>query len=103
MHEMDAIRCKEWRIFPVLSMIKDDKLGFNIFILAHIPLFYFLFKYLSVNNNAAFRLGLDYFLIIHLGLHLFFLLHKKNEFKDWVSWSIIGGAAFCGLLDMVMA
>ncbi len=30
MHEMDAIRCKEWRIFPLLSMLNDD-LGFKVF------------------------------------------------------------------------
>jgi hypothetical protein len=27
MHEMDAIRCREWRIFPGLSYIKNDKAG----------------------------------------------------------------------------
>lgn len=39
MHEMDAIRCKEWRIFPGL---------------------------------------------------------------DWISWTIIIGAGFCGLLDLLV-
>ena len=103
MHEMDAIRCKEWRIFPGLSLIKDDKLGFILFTFLHIPLFYFVFHYLFMEVNMKFRFGLDYFFIIHLGLHILFLIHPKNEFKDWVSWIIIGGAAAFGLLDILFA
>ena len=102
-HEMDAIRCKEWRIFPGLSLIKDDKIGFTVFTFVHIPLFYFVFHYLFMDDHMAFRIGLDYFFIIHLGLHILFLLHPKNEFKDWISWTIIGGTATCGLLDILFA
>jgi len=35
MHEMDAIRCKEWRIFPGLSML-SDKVGHIVFLFLHI-------------------------------------------------------------------
>ena len=99
MHEMDAIRCKEWRIFPLLSFL-NDKNGLIIFISAHIPLFYWIIGEIQ-SNNKKFITAFDYFLIIHLGLHLLFLLHKKNEFKDWISWTIITGAALCGLLDII--
>lgn len=97
MHEMDAIRCKEWRIFPGLSYL-NDQWGFSVFMFAHIPLFYWVFHSL---DNASFVTGMSYFLIIHLVLHLLFLLHPKNEFKDWISWSIIVGAAVCGGLSLV--
>jgi hypothetical protein len=30
LHEMDAIRCKEWRIFPDLSLL-NDPWGFKVF------------------------------------------------------------------------
>ena len=100
MHEMDAIRCKEWRIFPLLSMLNDD-LGFKVFMLAHIPLFTFVFMGLNQANNTQFIKGLNIFFIVHLGLHLLFLFHKKNEFKDWISWSIISGAALFGFLDLI--
>jgi hypothetical protein len=100
MHEMDAIRCKEWRIFPGLSFLNDEW-GFRAFMMAHIPLFYFLFDGLiNADTRADFIRGLDIFFIVHLGLHLLFLLHKKNEFKDWLSWSIISAAALSGLLDL---
>ena len=33
-HELDAMRCKEWRIFPGLSKL-SDKIGERVFILGH--------------------------------------------------------------------
>lgn len=103
MHEMDAIRCKEWRIFPGLSML-NDKWGHIVFIFVHIPLFYFVFwELVHSSNREAFIRGFDIFMMLHLGLHILFLKHKKNEFKDWISWSIIMGAALCGLVDLVVS
>ncbi|MFY8096243.1 MAG: DUF6713 family protein [Flavobacterium sp.] len=102
MHEMDAIRCREWRIFPGLSLL-NDKLGQVIFIFAHIPLFYFIFWQLTNSQDIeAFIKGFNVFMIVHLGLHILFLKHINNEFKDWVSWSIIIGAGLCGLLDLIL-
>ena len=101
MHEMDAIRCKEWRIFPGLSFL-DDTWGMRIFMVAHIPLYYFLLKGLQGPKADSLMIGLDYFFIIHLGLHLIFLLHKRNEFKDWLSWSLITGCAICGIIDILV-
>ncbi len=102
MHEMDAVRCREWRIFPGLSRL-DDKAGYRLFMLAHIPIFTGLFWQLFQNPvSGAFRVGFDLFLIIHLVLHLLLRNHKNNEFRDGLSWSIITGAALCGLLDLVL-
>jgi heme/copper-type cytochrome/quinol oxidase subunit 4 len=99
MHEMDAVRCKEWRIFPGLSFL-NDKVGLFLFVFLHIPLFYWVMMETQAGNEN-FRIGINYFLIIHLILHLLFLLHKKNEFKDWISWVIIFGASLFGLLDIM--
>jgi hypothetical protein len=99
MHEMDAIRCKEWRIFPGLSIL-NDVWGYRIFMLVHIPLFFFLFKGLTQLDNSRLIFGLDVFFGIHVGLHLLFLLHKKNDFKDWISWTLIFGAGMFGFLDL---
>jgi hypothetical protein len=98
-HEMDAIRCKEWRIFPGLSFL-NDRVGMIVFVFLHIPLFYWVLFELQYGNEQ-FRNGFDIFLIIHFFLHLLFLLHKKNEFKDWVSWTIIAGAGLCGFVDLM--
>ena len=101
-HEMDAIRCKEWKILPGLSML-DNKTGQTIFLFAHIPIIYLLFWQFSNNSDIeTFRTGFDIFLIVHLGLHLLFLKHKNNEFKDWISWTIIIGSGICGFLDLIL-
>jgi uncharacterized membrane-anchored protein YitT (DUF2179 family) len=102
MHEMDAVRCKEWRIFPLLSLLNDDW-GFKVFMFAHIPLFYFIFLKLSdesAHQNLIF--GLNIFFIIHFFLHLLFLKHPKNEFKDATSWGIISGCGLFGLLSLIV-
>ncbi|MGL4631238.1 MAG: DUF6713 family protein [Leadbetterella sp.] len=101
MHEMDAIRCKEWRFFP-LTFFLEEKMGFIVFMILHIPLFYWFFWGLMSNEHReSFIIGLDYFFIIHLGLHIIYLKHKKNEFKDWISWSLIIGTALFGVLDLM--
>lgn len=102
LHELDAIRCHEWRMMPGLSNLPEDKAMF-IFLMAHVPIFYWIFWQLTSNEDLMiFRTGFDYFLIIHLVLHLLFLKHPKNEFTDWFSWTIIIGAAICGLGDLMM-
>lgn len=90
----------KWRIFPGLSYLKDD-LGLITFLFLHLPLFYILLSE-DIFYAPHFKLGFDYFLIIHLVLHLLFLFHPKNEFKDWISWVIIGAAALFGFLDIIM-
>lgn len=81
MHEMDAIRCKEWRIFPGLSLL-SDKLGHIVFVFTHIPLFFFIFKQLSHSQDIeGFIKGFNVFMIVHLGLHILFLKHKTMNLK----------------------
>lgn len=101
MHEMDAIRCKEWRIFPGMSFL-NDHIGFKVFMFAHIPLYFYIFSSLYGEEKKSFMYGFSVFLVIHLALHLLFLMHKKNEFKDSISWTIIGGAGVCGLMDLML-
>jgi hypothetical protein len=98
MHEMDAIRCREWRIFP-LTFFLEEKVGHIVFVLAHIPLYVFLLQGLMGKQQAQFIIGLDYFCMIHLFLHILYLKYPKNEFKDWISWTIIAGAGLFGALD----
>ncbi len=99
LHELDAIRCKEWRIFPFTSFLNDE-MGYKVFVFLHLPLFYWIFFQIAYNQPFSnFRHGFDIFLVIHLGLHILFLKHPKNEFKDWVSWSIIVLVAVFGGLD----
>lgn len=101
LHEIDAVRCKEWRIFPGLSQL-NDLWGKRIFLLAHIPIGYFMIWQLTASDSPEiFKTGFDIFLVIHLVAHLVYLKHAKNQFKDWISWTFILGAGICGLFDLI--
>jgi hypothetical protein len=83
--------------FSGLSLLSDE-IAQIIFIFAHQPLFYFIFWQLSGSQNPeAFIKGFNIFMLVHLGLHILFLKHKNNEFKDWISWTIIIGVCVCGM------
>jgi hypothetical protein len=80
----------------------NEQLGFIIFIWAHLPLFCWIFWELTRGPYPdTFMRGFDIFLMVHLLLHLLYLRHKNNEFKDWISWSIIIGAGLFGLMDLI--
>lgn len=101
-HEMDAVRCKEWRILPGVSLL-SDKVGQLVFLFAHIPLFILVFYQLAfISDIGGFIKGFGIFMIIHTILHLLFLKHKNNEFKDWISWILIIGAGIFGLADVII-
>ena len=101
-HEMDAIRCKEWKMFPILSSL-NDKTGYVVFVGLHIPIFVAIFWLITNPSTVGtFAIVFDVFMIVHLLLHALFLKHKENRFKDVFSWSIIIGIAICGLLDLIL-
>ena len=100
-HEMDAVRCKEWRIFPLVALL-EEKLGFQVFMLVHIPLFgILLWALIGSETPTGWIRGLNYFCLLHLIAHILYLRHPKNEFKDWMSWLWIIGAAFFSGLDLL--
>jgi len=101
-HEMDAIRCREWKMFPVLSSL-NDKYGYIIFTLLHLPLFIAIFWLVTDPSTIEiFTKVFDVFMIAHFVLHLIFLKHKNNRFKDIFSWSVITGIAICGTADLIL-
>lgn len=102
-HEMDAVRCREWRIFPLTSRL-DDRWGYRVFTAVHVPLYLLLFWALFTHDglNPAVMRGLNLFFVVHLGLHLLFLRHPRNEFKSVLSWALIAGAALAGGIDLVL-
>ena len=99
-HELDAIRLKEWTVFPLLSKLNDN-LGFIVFTILHIPLFILLFYGLKTNQEQTIK-WLDIFFMIHIGLHLLILKNRKNPFKSIFSWTIIIFSGLFGFLDLVL-
>lgn len=104
-HEMDAVRRHEWRVFPLLARIKDDERGYLLFSAIHIPLYLALFFALfpgegGVNHSATD--GFAIFCIVHVALHLLFSKHPAYEFNNWYSWMLILGAGIAGAIDLAV-
>ncbi|MEM9672492.1 MAG: DUF6713 family protein [Bacteroidota bacterium] len=98
-HEMDAVRCREWKLFIILSGLKEPT-AYRLFTALHIPLYGFLLQELVQGPATALVIGLDAFFVIHVVLHFLFSRHPANGFTSWFSWLLIIGAGLCGLLDL---
>lgn len=102
-HEMDAIRCKEWRVFPVTSKMGDEA-GYVAFTAVHVPLYALLLWGLFGGDgvNRGLIVGLDAFFIVHVILHLLFIRHPEYRFRSAFSWTLILGAGAFGTLDLLL-
>ena len=105
-HEMDAVRLHEWRMLPVLSRLADHT-AYLVFCGLHVPIFLVLFILVmdpaDVGTAQITVAALDVFFIIHVGLHLIYLRHPKNEFTSVFSWALITGAGLAGAADLTRA
>lgn len=88
LHEMDAIRCSEWRLFIILKDMEDSK-AYKVFTFIHLFLYVLILSLLFSQYQTIIFWVLDLFFIIHAILHLFFERHPRNEFKNSFSRSII--------------
>jgi len=99
-HELDAISNHEWRLLPILRSL-PDLLAMNTFVLLHVPLFALLVALIASTDallRKRARLAVSVFLIIHAGLHLWFMNDASYEFVSTISSMLIfGGALFGGL------
>jgi hypothetical protein len=98
-HELDAVRCREWRIFPLTAFL-DDTIGMRVFILAHIPLFAIILFYTSRSlwaGGDGFSLGMALFCVVHAFVHWAYERHPKCEFRNPLSRAIIWSCAGAGL------
>jgi hypothetical protein len=101
-HELDAVRQREWRIFPGLSQL-DDEAGAGVFIALHVPLFLaLLWALFGTGLHQGIINGFSLFCVIHVGLHLLALRHPHNTFTSTLSWMLIGGAGLCGALTLLL-
>lgn len=81
-----------------------EELGFNTFVLIHIPLFAVLVAVVSSNNSRLrklSRLGVGVFLLFHAGLHVLFTNVDGYEFDSMLSSLLIFGGAFVGGLYLL--
>lgn len=87
-HEMDAVRCSEWRMLPWLRTLQDPD-AYRFFTALHIPLYAFLlFLLLGGYRIAAFWI-IDVFLVLHTLLHILFRRHGQNRLKSPFSLTVV--------------
>ncbi len=96
-HELDAIDQQEWRFF---FRFLDDRAAYRLFAALHVPLLAVILWNLQ---SRSFQIGMDIFLLIHLGLHILLRNHRLIAFKSWYSWLWIVGAALFGAAHLVMS
>jgi hypothetical protein len=103
-HEMDAIRLQEWKMFLFLSQLPEET-GYLVFTAIHIPLYVLLFWGLLRNQTNDFYrsliIGLDIFFIVHIFLHVLLINHINNQFKSLFSWGLIIGIGISGAIDLL--
>ena len=98
-HELDAVKRHEWRVLPLTSFL-PDRVGEQVFIWAHVPLFACLFLFGGFDPNSTIAITLSAFSVIHILLHIVFRNHPAYEFNNLSSWSLIIGAGFFGGLHL---
>ena len=101
-HEMDAVRRNEWKMFIYLPTLKPE-MGYVVFSLIHVPCFVLIFLGLFSADQVFrhyFIMFLNIFFIIHFFLHLVFIRHPNNEFRSAFSWFIIGGMFLMGMFNI---
>lgn len=102
-HEMDAVKRKEWRMFMGLSKLNDET-GYLIFTGVHLPLYFFVFWMLKKPESSTLLiLILDAFFVVHLSLHVFLRNQSENNFSGKFSIALIWVAGIAGLLDLIIS
>ena len=100
-HELDAIRCEEWRMLPMLHLFELN-LGYAVFTALHVPLFFAVIQGVcSKATSDRVIHKLNFFNILHLGLHLLALWCPRNTFTSVLSWVLIAGGGFCGTVHVL--
>jgi len=101
-HEMDAIRTKEWSMFIVLRVL-DDELAYKVFTLAHIPLYLAVILILVLADTSAVLILMyvvDLFLVAHAVIHFCFRKKPTNGFTSVFSQVIIYSMGVLAILHM---
>ncbi|WP_342532488.1 DUF6713 family protein [Lysinibacillus sp. FSL K6-0057] len=100
LHEMDAIRHSEWRLFIILKDMEDSK-AYKVFTFIHLFLYVVILSLLFSQYQTIIFWVLDLFFIIHAILHFIFERHPRNEFKNRFSRAIIYPIGFLAVIHLV--
>ena len=97
LHELDAIRQREWRFFFSRVPVGDET-AYRVFTALHVPVFLLILVYLP---STIFQIGFDLFMVFHGFLHLVFRNHPAINFDSWFSRVWIYGGSLLGALHVL--
>ncbi len=104
-HELDAVAQAEWRLLPFLNRLSDPD-AYRWFVMLHVPLFA-LPLWGAASRTPRIRLwtqlGVDVFLVIHVGLHMAFHSNPLYTFHSTLSELCIFGAGAVGFVHFILA
>ncbi|HCO68254.1 MAG TPA: hypothetical protein DIT04_10940 [Dysgonomonas sp.] len=103
MHEFDAFRKGEWRMFAFLKPL-GEKFQYNLFLWLHLPLLLFVFYYFGTvidGGHTTLWMVWNSLMILHLIVHLTALKWKSNVF-DAFSFIWIGGTGLTSLINIIL-
>jgi len=104
LHEMDAIRAKEWRMFIVFKSMREET-AYTVFSLVHLPLYFWVIFTISQVFSSGYAfvyLITDVFLIFHTAIHFLFRRHKANGFTSVYSNMLIYVMGLLAVIHMFM-
>jgi hypothetical protein len=104
LHEMDAIRRKEWKLFIVLKDMQEER-GYLVFSLLHLPLCFIILYFIMDNGSPyyhVFTLVINGFLIFHGGIHLLFRNNRDNKFRGVYPNMVIFLMSILAALQLVL-
>jgi len=104
LHEMDAIRAEEWKMFIFLKDMKEQT-GYIVFSLIHLPLYFWVIFTISQIWSGGYvliYLLTDIFLIAHAIIHFFFRKHSANGFRSIYSNVLIYCMAVLGMIHLLL-
>ena len=84
LHEMDAIRVKEWKMFVVLKSMREET-AYLVFSIVHLPLYFVVIFAVSHAFSSGYTLVYlltDVFLIAHMVVHFLFRRNAANGFTS---------------------
>lgn len=95
-HELDAVKRHEWRVLPLTAWL-PERAGEQLFLWLHVPLVLALLHLGAGDEATAFRRGVAWFAVVHVGLHWLYRRHPKSEFRGASAWGLIVLAGACGV------
>ena len=103
-HEMDAVRTKEWKMFIILKDMEDEQ-AYRLFVIAHLPL-YFSVLFIMIQggaqaNEILFYL-IDLFIVGHSFIHYAFRKKVNNGFTSFFSKALIYGLGFLAVTHLFL-